>query len=160
MRLQMLFFPVSLLITLLVFGCDLGESPGPDPQNIKLEFHSGFGNVVDTFHGTLTKDLGQDGGVTVPFWFTTAEQETLLSILVNADFVSMPDTVIAIPGLYVDPNPGVELIRVESSQVHKTVVWFFPPTDNRIQNLSTKIRDLIESTPEFKQLPPMRGGYG
>lgn len=160
MRHQMLLVRASLILLPLFFGCDVGDSPKPDPQFIKLEFHSGFGNLVDTFHETLTKNLGLDSSVTIPFWFTTAEQDTLLSALAKADFVDMPDTVFAIPGVSVEPNPGTQLIRVESRQVQKTVVWFFPPIDNRIQDLSTTIRKLVESKPEYKQLPPMRGGYG
>ena len=104
MRLQTLFVAAHLILLPLVWGCDLGSSPRPDPQFVKIHIRYGFGNSVNTFSGTLTKNLGLDGSVTIPFWLTTAEQDTLLSAVEVADFFTMPDTVFSIPGIAVNPN--------------------------------------------------------
>jgi hypothetical protein len=161
-------------IVLAIGGCDPGEAPlfgsnpadipDPDPQFIKIFHQYSFRDTLDTFHGRLTKDLILDGTVTIWFWLTTAEQESLQVELEREQFFAMPDTLFPIPGMDIDPNPSPDVLRVEAGGVEKTVVWIFPlepslPHNQSILRLSAAIRRIVESRKEYKQLPQPRGGY-
>jgi len=145
-------------------GCDLGNTPQHDPQDVRIQFQHGFRNMVDTFNGTLTKDLALDGTISIPFWLTKAEQEALMTELQQEHFFNLPDTLYAIPGMTVSPDPGPGFLRVTVDGVDKSVVWFHPvdvtqPDGQTIQRVSGAVRALIEATSEYKELPAARGGY-
>ena len=152
-----------LLVLSIFMACDLGEAPQPDPQFIQLHFKYGFGNAVNTFDGTLTKDLVLDGSVTVPFWFTTREQQLILNELNRLDFYSLSDTLPAITGVVVEPEPGPMSLRVRVDQRDKTVVWSLPLDETKteartVRQLSSAIWDIVQSTTAYKHLPSARGG--
>jgi hypothetical protein len=79
----MKFNPIGALLVLAqpFWGCcpSLGSIGGEqhDPQVLQIYMHTGYRDDVDTFRGFLQKDL-VPGTVTIPFWFTTREQEILL----------------------------------------------------------------------------------
>ncbi len=154
----------NFLILPLFLACDLGDVQKPDPQFLRVQLNHGFRDVVNTFDGTLTKDLVLDGTRTVPFWFTTAEQHLIISELQRAGFYELPDTIPQIPDVRISPNPGPQLLRVQADQGQKTVVWLLPPDQTNgngeaIQQLASVIMAIVEAKPEFKQLPPARGAY-
>lgn len=162
--------PVASFFIILTFltslsGCDRGvESPKPDEQFVKLLFRYGFGDTLDTFKGTYTKDLILDGSITVPFWLTKAEQDSVLTQLEQADFFNLPDTIPSLQGVVVQPDPGLQLLRVQLEGRIKTVVWFSPidqelKAGQRILRLFKSIETIIQAKPEYKTLPPTRGGY-
>lgn len=162
--------PVASFLIILTFlislsGCDQGvEPPKPDEQFVKLLFRYGFGDTLDTFHGTYTKDLILDGSITVPFWLTKAEQESVLAKLEQADFFNLPDAIPAFKGVVVQPDPGTQLLRVQTEERLKTVVWFSPIDQKsevglRTVQLFNSIKAIIQAKPEYKELPPARGGY-
>lgn len=162
--------PVASFFIVMTFfislsGCDQGvEPPKPDEQFVKLLFRYGFGNRLDTFHGTYTKDLILDGSITIPFWLTKAEQDSVLTQLEQADFFNLPDTISALEGVIIQPDPGLQLLRVQLGGRVKTVVWF-PPVDQELKvgqsvlQLFKSIETIIQAKPEYKTLPPTRGGY-
>jgi hypothetical protein len=155
----------TLLCTLLALAsCDLGNAPQHDPQDVRIQFQYGFRNMVDTFNGTLTKDLILDGTISTSFWLTKAEQEAVLAEVQKEDFFHLPDTLFATPGVMVSPNPSPDFLRVAANGEDKMVVWFYPvdvtlPGGQSIQRVSEAVREIIESTPEYKELPAARGGY-
>ncbi|MBI5474950.1 MAG: hypothetical protein HY961_21625 [Ignavibacteriae bacterium] len=158
------FVVLSVLMLLGLSACDLGRAPEPDPQFLKLEFKYSFGNVVNTFDGKLTKDLVLDGSITIPFWFTSDEQNLIVAELNRAEFFQLPDTVRSQQGVRVEPNPGAQWLRVQLDQRQKSVVWFFPPEQTNgygeaIQRLAAAIRSIVEGKREYKLLPAARGGY-
>jgi len=166
MKYQLVLIAVFLSLLPWSMGCDLGEPPNPDPQFVKFQFKYDFGNIVDTFNGTLTKDLILDGSIRIPFWLTTMEQEALLTELARADFFNLPDTILALSrgGVVSEPNPGPNFLRVQTERHEKNVVWFYPldlsdPNSQTVRKLSTAIWRIIESNAQYKRLPPARGGY-
>jgi hypothetical protein len=152
------FLPLVSLAALA--GCDLGSSVGPPEQIVKIQFHYGFGNEIDTFRGTLKKNLFLDGSVTVPCYLSLAAQESVLTILSRTGFDELPDTIDALAGIRVEPSPGVEWLSVLEGGKTKTVVWFFPPGSHQeaIYQLSRERQALVEATPEYQHLPLPRGG--
>jgi hypothetical protein len=165
---------VILGLTLVSGGCDLGETPVAetdhveravlDPQFVRIQHQYSFRDLLDTFDGTLTKDLILDGTVTIPFWLTKAEQETLLVEFKREDFFGLPDTLFPVHGMYIDPNPSPDLIRVEAEGMDKTVVWMYPldqtkPGNQAILRLAAAIRRIVEARQEYKELPEPKRGY-
>ncbi len=155
---------MGLLPLAVLPGCDLGEGPEHDPQLIRVQLHYGFRNAVNTFDGTLTKDLVMDGSVTVPFWFTTEEQQHIATYLERADFFDLPDTIHQIPGVSWVPNPGPLKLRVATDRGEKVVVLYYPPEQTNghwkaVEELALAIWTIVEATPAYKQLPPARGAF-
>jgi hypothetical protein len=154
---------LSALMILSVYGCN-NNINAPDFKTIDIRFRYGFNNELNTFEGTYQKDLIMDGTAVTDFSFTTAEQESILAKLQANDFFELPDTVKAMPMIAFEPNPGIQFLRVKHGDKDKTVSWYYPlPQDNTnsryINNLVTFMIEIIESKPEYKALPPARGGY-
>lgn len=159
------------LVMLAMSGCvDRGANPLPppqqlpDPQEVRIDFQYGFRDTVDTFRGYLTKDLVLDGTVTIPFWLTTTEQQRILEALERYDFFELPETLAAVPGSALDPNPGPDFLRVRVDGRDKAVVWFYPLPDMdtaaaSIESLAVAIRRIVEAKAEYQRLPSANGGY-
>jgi hypothetical protein len=156
---------IFLGIAVLLTGCDLGDpSTRSDPQRVKVFFKFGFRDQVDTFDGTLTKDLVVNGTVTVPFGFSQSEQDTLLSALARAGFFGLPDTLYPLPTVSISPDPGFQVLRVEFEGTTKSLVWMevldaSDPHTGRVRELWARLRNLVQSTDTYRQLPPAVGGY-
>jgi hypothetical protein len=119
---------------------------------------------VDTFNGTLTKDLVENGVITVPFGFKTSEQDSVLSALTDARFFELPDTLYPLPNVSIAPDPGTQTLRVEYEGKTKSLVWLYvldtsDPRTGSVQQLWARLRRLVQSTDTYKQLPPAVGGY-
>jgi hypothetical protein len=144
----------------------------PDPQFIKIHFHYGFANELNTFEQTLQKDLVMNGTISTSFWLTTEEQRLILSKVQSVNFFDFPDTIRqevgsdSIMALTV-PNPGIQFLRVQYKEQDKTVYWYAYLRDSQGNNdhatmliqLTSLIIDIIESKPEYQSLPPAEGGY-
>ena len=112
MRRSWAYWALPLGIAVVLTGCDLGDpSTGSDPQRVKVFFKFDFRDQVDTFNGTLTKDLVLNGTVTVPFGFKRSEQDTLVTVLAHTDFFGLPDTLYPIPNVSISPDPGFQVLR-------------------------------------------------
>ena len=156
---------ILLAAAILVTACDLGEpSTRADLQRVRIFFKYGFRDQVDTFNGTLTKDLVLNGTVTVPFGFKQCEEDSLLAALVTASFFALPDTLYPIPNVSISPDPGYQVLRVEFEATTKSLVWMevldeSDPRTGRVRELWARLRNLVQSTDTYKQLPPAVGGY-
>jgi hypothetical protein len=165
---ESIFFSLLLLSWfLIIIGCSKTIIE-PDPQFLKIHFYYGFGNELNTFEQTYTKDLVQDGYVTVDFWLTEAEQESIRNKLQVVDFFNFPDTLnyqIDSDSIMVsiNPDPGWQFLHVADENRNKIVHWRYPlPEENEfvpaLVELKNLIIDLIEAKPEYQALPPPRGG--
>ncbi len=157
---------LMLLTSAFLSGCTIfssGVSRDHDVQFIEIFYHSGLHDELDTFHGTYQKDL-IPGVAKTNMWLTEREQEIILSKLEQVRFFALPDTVRRPPNTTVSPDLGPQVIRVKYNDRDKTVVWF-DPIDPRskvkwyIESLQELLNDIILSTPEYKALPPRKGGY-
>ena len=119
---------------------------------------------MDTFNGTLTKDLVLNGTVTVPFGFKRSEQDSLVAVLAQTDFVGLPDTLYPMPNVSIYPDPGFQVLRVELEGTTKSLVWMAildasDPRTGRVRELWTRLRSLVQSTDTYRQLPLAEGAY-
>ena len=80
----------------------------------------------------------------------------------------MPDTFKYIPvngiTLITNPNPGEQVLRIKFQQKDKKIIWIYPLNEDNVEaNNLMKLKDfiisIIESKPEYKKLPPAKGGY-
>jgi hypothetical protein len=162
-----LLFVLLLSGSLIIIGCSKTITE-PDPQLLKIHCYYGFGNQLNTFEQTYTKDLVLDGYFTVDFWLTKAEQESISNKLHAVDFFNFPDTLIYQMGtdsimVRIEPDPGWQFLRVADENRDIIVYWRYPlPEGNefvpRLLDLTGLITDIIHSKPGYKALPPARGG--
>lgn len=159
-----------LFLSLGLWSCEketIRETGQPDEQFLKIHFRYGFGNELNTFTQTYTKDLALDGYITIPFWLTTAEQQQILDKMESVDFFHLPDTIRKVvsgdTAVTFEPDPGRQFLRAEYPNANKEVSWYYPlpandPAANAISELSEFIQNLIHARPDYQKLPPPRGG--
>jgi len=151
-----------LLVLLLLTTCE--EQIVTDKQFVKIHFHYGFANELNTFENIYCKDLVLDGVAAAEFWLTTDEQEEILVQAANHHFYELPDTIHDEPGTSFDPDPGRQFLRIQHQAHDHTVSWYYPlPQDSiyvpHLRILRDFLIELIESKPAYLSLPPARGGY-
>jgi len=141
------------------------STTAPDaPSLIRIRYQYGFKNELDTFKGILQKDLVLDGVIKTPFSLTLEEQRTVLDKALAVDFFAWPDTLHREAGVLMSPDPSPDFLRVECRDQEKRLVWFYP-LDSRsafsapLIELTALIKEIIESRPEYKKLPPARGAH-
>ena len=160
---------MTLMLSWLLITIDCSQTiTEPDPQFLRIHFYYDFGNELNTFEQTCTKDLVLDGYVTVNFWLTEAERESIRNELDVVDFFHFPDTLIYQIGpdsimIRTEPDPGWQFLRVAEENRDKIVYWRPPlslmnESAPRLIELINLIINIIESKPEYKALPPARGG--
>ena len=152
-----------ILITVFFTGCEK-KVLEPDPQFLKIHFHYGFANELNTFEQTFQKDLGLDGTAITDFWFSTEEQERILVKVETINFFNFSDTVGYNPGVdsiavIIEPHPGWQFLRAKHENRDKTVYWydFYNYEDKYstpLMELTSLIIEIIESKPEYQNLPP------
>jgi hypothetical protein len=158
---------VCICLALCAVSCTRQPAePGAeaDPQALKIHMQYWFSDELNTFDQTLTKDLVLDGTITVPFWLTSAEQDTILREAMGINFFSAPDTIKRQPGVSMEPDPSPDMLRLKFGNQDKTVVWYFPVDTTNTYAKSTlslrnRIISIILSKPEYKALPDARGVY-
>lgn len=157
-----------LSVCLIFIGCSKTITE-PDPQLLKIHLYYGFGNELNTFEQTYTKDLVLDGYLTVDFWLTEAEQESIRNKLYVVNFFNFPDTLIYKIGsdsimIRIEPDPGWQFLCVADENRDKIIYWRYPlPEGNefvpRLVELKNMIITVIEGKPEYQAMPPSRGGH-
>jgi hypothetical protein len=157
-----------LLITGLIFSSCQDSFVEPEDQFVQIFLKYGFKNKLNTFENTFQKDLVRDGVIKVKFWLTAAEQNKILEKANSVYYFSMPDTFKNVSPdsieVHFNPNPGEQTLRIKYQSNDKTTIWTYPLLENNKQlddlmELRQFIIGIIESKPEYKNLPPANGGY-
>lgn len=166
MKNQKLIFIVPLLCLFLLSCQD--SSVEPENQFVQIYFKYDFKNELNTFENTYQKDLVLDGVVKVKFWLTAEEQTSILEKANEINYFSLPDTFRYIPqdsiAVSINPNPGEQILQIKYQTNYKTIIWTYPLNEDNAQvkdliELQNFIISIIESRPEYKKLPPRKGGY-
>ena len=158
----------ALIISVFFLKCEKNVLE-PESQFLKIHFHYGLNNELNTFEQTYQKDLVLDGTVKIPFWLTAVKQEQILIKVQTIHFFQFPDTIKYKPeadsiAVVMVPNPSRQFLRIQYHQQDKTVNWHYPlPEDNEyvplLLELTGLIIEIIKSKPEYQSLPPARGWY-
>ncbi len=138
-------------------------------HNVQVYFKYGHKNVLNTFENSYQKDLIMDGVIKDKFYFAPDEENLILNMANSINFFSLPDTfkyVKKVRGLILetDPNPGEQILRIKYLDKDKRIIWTYPinednPEVKNLIKLNNFIISIIESKPEYKKLPPTKGGY-
>ncbi len=164
------FYPA--LITIFLFAsCSNTSEPESvitEQQFVKIYMKYSFKDEINTFKLKVTKDLIVDGTVTIPFYFTEEEQNKILGKADEIGFFAMPDTFkyVSASGKipHIVPDAGEQKLRINCGDKDKTIVWTAPQNDDNLLfqkylELQNFIIDIVSSRPEYKKLPPAKGGY-
>jgi len=164
----------STMIVLALVAALLGtvgcSAPPPHPSNFNMIFKYGIGarNELNTFDGTYTKDMIMDPPITVELSLSKQELDRIYQKMIEINFFGYPDQFsVSVPpwqsGGLATPHCSY-YFRVEYDSKVKELSWEDNITNpdkraDKLRELITLIRDIIESKEEYKQLPPPRGGY-
>lgn len=164
MRKRIMLFSLGVFAACFPGGCSHSPNEPRQTQFLQIQFQYYFRDELNTFEGTLQKDLVMDGVIKVPFWLSRSEQQAILDKAQAIGFFSFPDTLFREPGIAFSPDPSPDILRIRYQQQEKSVVWFYPMDSRsqfsqRLRELADLIRQSIESKPEYKRLPQARGGY-
>jgi hypothetical protein len=156
-----------IALILLDLSCtDIGGVPKDHHFNILLRYGILARNEINSFNDTFTKDLILDGTVTTRLVLSRSDLDSIQSRLLSVDILSYPDTFAAHHGDiggFVTPYPTF-VLKITHDGRHKGVYWedSMISADGRATKLRyvfDYIRTLVEAKPEYRQLPPVRGGY-
>jgi hypothetical protein len=158
---------VILALVLLQLSCtDSGVAPQDRSFNVTVKFGIGARNELNTFNDTYTKDLCLDGTAVTRLVLLQSDFDSIESRLQNIDIFSYPDTfIVPRTDTVVRVNPfATYVLTVKIDSRWKEVFWQDNSLSSDIQAIKLRetfefIRKLVEGKPEYKQLPPARGGY-
>ncbi len=167
---------LTLLVAIVVLsGCGGSGTVSPSPASREpvvkgLVFAWGVHapkNVLVTQHGTFTKDVVLAKPLTVPFRLDAQDMASINRKLIAIDFWSYPSRYVSQgQGPRAEPPAGMEYrnrLTVMTAEGSKTVSWSggYFADDRRAQDLrdlAMLIQRIVESKPQYKQLPRRRAG--
>jgi hypothetical protein len=165
-----MFRHVRVVTLSLFYLCACSDVGGPaETREFNLSFRYGVlsRNELNTFQNTITKDLVLDGTVTVPFVIAASDLDSIEARMRQIGFYGYPDTfaVRSGDGITVTVDPAcIYEFSVLSHGRWKALYWSngIVTADSqavKLHDLITFIQGIVESTPEYRQLPPARGAY-
>ena len=156
-------------------GSDAGSLPATMPPDFALvaSFGVGAGNTLDTSAGTFTKDLvgGTPGTATAGLRLTSAELAGAYQGLVQMDVLSYPSEFhpdyaeVTIPGMNRMVTPSMSYsLRIHAAGVDKDISWDDSNGSTVAKAVALRewfknLMQVIQAKPDYKALPPARGGY-
>ncbi|MNI49466.1 hypothetical protein D3C73_1040780 [compost metagenome] len=180
---KLLAYPVLLLsfLVILLSGCEdmehsapaLQPEPSAEAVNMPEQMPEDFAfsvrygitakNEINTFKGTVTKDLISKGSATAKLRLTDAERSKIYRQMREMNVVDGMELEIADKSCRQIPyDEEYWIIRVNSEQ--KALNWSgeycqTTPDARKLQQLRDQIVKLVQSKPEYQALPESVGGY-
>ena len=139
-----------------------------DEQFIKVYYKNEMNDVLNTEEKTYQKNLILDGYIKTKMLFTKEEQTKVLEKAEKINFFLLPDDLsvkvdtTCISG--VESQFGKQIIQIAFGQKFKKVIFvecsklLYPEYSNLFNELLSIIITTIKNKPEYKALPPRRGG--
>jgi len=124
-------------------------------------------NELNTYRGTYTKDMVMEGTITARLCLTYEELTEIFDKAVEINFFNYPKKPIpSSDGVKSSISHMYRHILEISNGTHKnTVQWYSVGLEridewhNNIIDLSKFISDIVESKPEYQDLPKLTSGY-
>jgi hypothetical protein len=160
----------GMALTAAIIGLAGCETPPAEVSSFNLIFKYGVTarNELNTFEGTYTKDMVMDPSITVELSLTEAELDRIYQKMAEIDFFDYPEE-FSVPveegGLVTMVTPySSYYFKVEYDSTLKELRWedeIMNPNDeaNKLRELISLIRDIIESKEEYKELPAPTSVY-
>ena len=148
----------------MLLGCS--KIPSKRPADFGFILKYGFEmpkNVINTFEGSLTKDLIAAGDTTISFHFTEQQLDAIYKIMIDISLLEYPDDYVPTERFLLMPRPRTEFTVKIGSQ-NKQVRWSGilnkdKDDGKRIGRLIDFIISTVDSTTAYKNLPEPKGGY-
>lgn len=157
----MRLFIVSLLFVFSLVGCTNNENAIPQNFNFRLQYGTYGKQKIDTFEGTVVKDLVIDGTVAADIAFTEAEMEEIykkmieINIMGELDYPKKRDC-----SREPESITTWEIKIADKTQLihYKSFCEYSDDALNLIK-LEDYIHELMASKEEYKLLPESNGHY-
>ncbi len=137
-----------------------------NPINFVFKFGVAAKNELDTFDGTFTKDLGNDGTITARMILSKEELRQIQLKLIELDFFSCPETFLLKEPLTV-PSFSYSLLVYNYTNTKyntiKEVNWnegnsiMDSVTATKLTQIANFLTNMIDEKPEYQKLPPANG---
>jgi hypothetical protein len=135
-----------------------------DEQFVLIQFKYDRINELNTFDKTFTKNLMIEGEIKIPFALSKQEQESIIYKCEEIDFFGLPNTLLNPETKNIMPE-SQSFIKIEYKSIMHDIIWDgMPPKEfstehQRIVELASFIKNIVERSPEYKKLPQSFGGY-
>ena len=151
-----------LLVGGILAGVSLQRAFSQSSFNIIFRFGHEGKNILNTFNGTFTKDMGLDPSITTNLVLTQDEMNRIHSMMETVKFFSISRSDL-IRTMNTYPIRGYSL-SFQNSTLTKELSWELGENLNltsgvRLQNLVELIIGIVQSHQEYKMLPEANGGY-
>jgi len=167
---------LALIVLVIIASLALGSMGCRDTNtNISKEFDFNFifkygitgRNILDTYHGTFTKDMITAPGITIELTVTIEEMDNIYQKMVEIDFFNYPDEFkVAVTGEIISTVTPYSsyYFEVEYGPDVKILAWEDEITNpdsqaDKLRELINLIKNIIESKAEYQALPEPSGGY-
>lgn len=139
----------------------------PNDFNFRLNYNIYGKYQIDTYEGTFTKDLIEDGIKTIDFAIPYSTKKDIYKIMMDINIMSFPEN-LKIDGIDITPPCDYNLTVTINGKT-KNIIWekgFHEqmtdnlPEDNvKFLRLVKYISDYIYNTDEYREMPKANGGY-
>ena len=163
-------------LCLVVTGCvsiataqnDTADNPQKSGFNFIFKYGVTGRNTLDTFHGTFTKDMVMDAAITIDLMLTAEEVGSIYQKMAEINFFNYPDKFsIDVPEgeIKTEVTPySTYFFRVEYNGKTKELLWHdkylnSDASADKLKELISFIRNIIESKEGYQALPEPRSGY-
>lgn len=162
-----------IMFTITVFiltSCNLFSKPNtqmpetmPDDFGFILDYGVTARNSLDTINGTYTKDLVMAAPVTTDLRLTEDEMAEIYQMMRDIAILDYPD--VYNPERDVEVSPYVTYnIEITIAGQSKSIHWddmglVTIAKATALRNLFERVHEIVVAKDEYKQLPPIQGGY-
>ncbi len=163
---------LTIIALILVVGlilpasCNSPDARTPPYFNFVFKYGVTLRNELDTFNGTYTKDMILAPSITTNLSLTSEELSQILAKMEEIDFFNYPDVFEVPQGelTQVVTPYSKYYFKVRYGSDTKELRWddeILNPKEqaDRLRELISLIRGIIESKDEYKKLPEPKGGY-
>jgi len=150
-----------MIFFFIIIGCT-STTDSVDEQFVEVHLQFGFVNELNTFEGKFTKDLVMDGSITVDFWLSKKDQESIKELANQVSFFNLPNNIPAQPGITILPDPSPNKLRFRFDTMDHTVVWSYAGNREntnfkKVIELSNHIISIVKNNEIYRTLPETRG---
>ena len=174
-KLNLILFLFFLSISL--FGCQTDDKKAhtanhnlskemPNDFNFSVQFGVEKKNEINTFDGTVTKDLIQDGTITIDLIFTKEEMKAIYEKMVEVNIGETKDFIPkSINGIVCMQEPHADdewkIVINGKTITHSFSGEYCEPTKDAKQliDLRNEVFAIIKGKSPYQSLPNTKGGY-
>ncbi|GGP16067.1 hypothetical protein [Oceanobacillus neutriphilus] len=138
----------------------------PDDFGFSIQFGVGKNNVINTFEGTVTKDLITDGTATTEITLTEEEMKAIYERMIEINVVETKEfTPEPVNGTMCNIEPHEDddwkIIINGETITHSVSGAYCDPTDDTEQliKLRNYVFGIVRGKEAYKELPDAKGGY-